>query len=61
MAGTLCLANCNICNVDFAGRVTLTRHIKIAGAGFKGPLLNPQELQYMYCGFCSESYVNKTY
>ena len=27
MAGAMCLAKCDICNADFAVRVTLTRHI----------------------------------
>ena len=29
MAGTMHLANCDICNADFTVRVMLTRHIKM--------------------------------
>ena len=39
MLGGMRLAKCDVCNVDFVVRVMLTRHIKMAGAGFRGPLL----------------------
>ena len=42
MALGMHLVNYYIYNADFAVRVTLTRHIKHAGAGFRGPLLNPK-------------------
>ena len=38
-----------------------TENRQAVEAGFRGLLLNPWELRCMYCGFCSESYVNKTY